>query len=534
MPEKPAVDISHAPAFDERGFSGPTRVLTDAECDAIWRAYKEETFPLPLDWTKGYAPTSRLFYDLASRSSIVDVVRELIGDDIMLWGVQMVVRPTGAVHSYHTDAETEDPNRKSVSVWVGIRNTSVQSSLRIIPYSHRFGCSLQKALVDSDLDRFNVAPDEVEELALTYEPRARIEQVDMSDGDALFFDGRLWHGSHNTRRSGVRFAALLQYARPDVPIRIPNLKDHSVPQKFFDHPRPPCIMVHGSDIGGVNRFVTSPLDESARLPVMTSWIRDLELPLHPDELRDFQAFPKARGSSATLSSLTCHVSALSPGKSPHTPHEHNDEELLITLSGELDILDEDGSPIHRTRAGTVLYYPAHFKHTVLNSCSDVANYVMFKWTRQHDGGTYSATSDLYAFGSGDSQQDSVSRTRLIDRQTAYLKRLRCHLTTMPQGVGYEPHVDAYDVGILTLAGTIETLGESVGPGSVIFYAAGQPHGIRSIGSEAARYLVFEFHGGDSPILARPKHGARAAAKRARRQFGAFLADHPGLRRLLGR
>ena len=30
----------------------------------------------------------------------------------------------------------------------------------------------------------------------------------MNDGDAIFFDGRLWHGSWNTRVDGTRVALL--------------------------------------------------------------------------------------------------------------------------------------------------------------------------------------------------------------------------------------------------------------------------------------------------------------------------------------
>jgi hypothetical protein len=64
---------------------------------------------------------------------------------------------------------------------------------------------------------------------------------------------------------------------------------------------------------------------------------------------------------------------------------------------------------------------------------------------------------------------------------------------MQPGGGYAPHVDAYDVAILVLEGTVETLGQTCGPNTVIFYAAGESHGMRNVGPIPARYIVWEFH-----------------------------------------
>ncbi|MGB6680380.1 MAG: glycosyltransferase, partial [Candidatus Bathyarchaeia archaeon] len=72
-------------------------------------------------------------------------------------------------------------------------------------------------------------------------------------------------------------------------------------------------------------------------------------------------------------------------------------------------------------------------------------------------------------------------------------KLHCHITTMQPGAGYAPHADSYDVAILLLEGTVETLGQRVSSQAVIFYAAGEPHGIKNIGDIPACYLVFEFH-----------------------------------------
>ena len=94
--------------------------------------------------------------------------------------------------------------------------------------------------------------------------------------------------------------------------------------------------------------------------------------------------------------------------------------------------------------------------------------------------------------------------------TTFLGKLHAHVTTLQPGAGYEPHVDAYDVAILTLSGTVETLGDRVGPDTVIYYAAGEAHGMRNVGSGVARYLVFEFHApGLVAITGRPYYRRQA-------------------------
>ena len=48
--------------------------------------------------------------------------------------------------------------------------------------------------------------------------------------------------------------------------------------------------------------------------------------------------------------------------------------------------------------------------------------------------------------------------------------------------------------ICLITGKVETLGKTLEPGGSVFYPAGEPHGMRNVGNERARYLVFEFHG----------------------------------------
>ncbi len=178
---------------------------------------------------------------------------------------------------------------------------------------------------------------------------------------------------------------------------------------------------------------------------------------------------------------------------------------MLLLAGEVDLIlpaaqTADGNQRRRLRPGQFVYYPAHFPHTLETVSEDAANYVMFKW---HTGRTQSASP--LGFGQYNFLDHLADRgagpgfcPRLVfEGPTACLRKLHCHTSILAPSAGYEPHVDAYDVAIIVLEGEVETLGERAGPHSVIFYPAGEPHGMDNPGKTAAKYVVFEFHGSQS-------------------------------------
>ncbi len=80
----------------------------------------------------------------------------------------------------------------------------------------------------------------------------------MTDGDGIFFDGRLWHGTDNRSRSGERLALVLQFAGAGLPVRIPDWSELDRPFRLRDEPRPPVILVRGSDRRGSNTVAPPP------------------------------------------------------------------------------------------------------------------------------------------------------------------------------------------------------------------------------------------------------------------------------------
>lgn len=97
------------------------------------------------------------------------------------------------------------------------------------------------------------------------------------------------------------------------------------------------------------------------------------------------------------------------------------------------------------------------------------------------------------------QKTSRGETRQVCRAaTATLDELECHVTTLNVGEqAHPPHQHPDEELIIVKEGTVEALvnGElkTVGPGSVIFQAADQLHGIRNVGNTPATYHVIKWN-----------------------------------------
>jgi quercetin dioxygenase-like cupin family protein len=251
-------------------------------------------------------------------------------------------------------------------------------------------------------------------------------------------------------------------------------------------------------------MVSPPLLPPRDAASLTNYVVPLRLPLKPDPESGWKPYHCFKGSSEVFDNFSCHVSALSQDKCPHPPHTHQEEELLIVLDGEVDLLlpdlshDDDQQTI-RLKRGELVYYPINFAHTLKTVSTEPANYLMLRWCC--DAEPIDDAVELpfgrfdlpESFDNLDAQQGF--RTHLIfEGPTAHLGKLHCHISTLGPGASYEPHIDPYDVAIIVLEGELETLGQTLMSCGVIYYPAGEPHGMSNPGQEMAKYVVFEFHG----------------------------------------
>jgi quercetin dioxygenase-like cupin family protein len=88
-------------------------------------------------------------------------------------------------------------------------------------------------------------------------------------------------------------------------------------------------------------------------------------------------------------------------------------------------------------------------------------------------------------------------------RTATLDELELHVTTLDPGkASHPPHKHPNEELVIVKQGTVEVLvnGEwkRVGPGSVIFNASNQLHGLRNVGADQAIYHVINWKSASTP------------------------------------
>jgi hypothetical protein len=239
---KPITARALPSAFKTLGGEGPFSALDSDECREVLARQVGPAWPAPIEWWKGRTASDPFYYALATQNRFISRLRPLLGDNIILWGVDLIRRKPGQGYPWHCDIESSAPDGKFASIWFGLENTSRESSLVYISPLHAFGCTIQEESARHGFKRGQASF----EIAVAW-AKARDQQVrpEMRDGDAIIFDGRTWHGSNDARREGIRGALLLQYAAGDYPVRMIDPNYLEWPIRFRQDNRPPVNLVSG-------------------------------------------------------------------------------------------------------------------------------------------------------------------------------------------------------------------------------------------------------------------------------------------------
>lgn len=206
-----------------------------------YESFKEKT------WFKGVHSVIPEFYDIVTHPRIVSKIKKILGDNIILWGTAVTIRPPGKSHRWHIDIEHKE--WKGVSVFIGLKGTSNKATLKIITTSHN---------IDSTNAQFHKNPTDQDILnqCTKENSKAKLINVDIEEGNFFIFDGTLWHGSDNVGND-TRHAIIAQYTTPENLIRVPLTFNNPIKWSNYS---PPCILVSGKDEYSLNKLIERPYD----------------------------------------------------------------------------------------------------------------------------------------------------------------------------------------------------------------------------------------------------------------------------------
>ena len=82
--------------------------------------------------------------------------------------------------------------------------------------------------------------------------------------------------------------------------------------------------------------------------------------------------------TATLDELEIHITTLMPGETPHPPHQHPAEELLIVKEGTIESLVN--GQLQRVGPGSIVFQASNQMHSLRNVGDTPATYHVIQWT----------------------------------------------------------------------------------------------------------------------------------------------------------
>lgn len=192
------------------------------------------------------------FLELAREPAILDMVEQLIGPDIILWGCQIFCKPggDGMEVPWHQDGHYW-PIRPlaTCTVWVALdASTAENGCLRVIPGSHR-----QRILFD------HMREDRTD-LVLTqrvadgqFDPATAMD-VELAPGEMSMHDVHLIHGSNPNRSTRRRAGVAIRYM-PATSLFDRTLMPRSAASGYtIDFANRPIWLLRGVDRTGRNDF----------------------------------------------------------------------------------------------------------------------------------------------------------------------------------------------------------------------------------------------------------------------------------------
>jgi (S)-ureidoglycine aminohydrolase len=207
------------------------------------------------------------------------------------------------------------------------------------------------------------------------------------------------------------------------------------------------------------------------------------------------------GSTTSLSHFESHASTIQPGKAPHPPHTHTDEEeLIIVKEGQVKITINGVSNI--VGPGSIAYAIPGEEHGIVNTGNTQATYYIFKYKSRlpteldrakKNGGSFMINWDTVAV----KKTDKGQRREFINKPTSQLVKFEMHTTALNEGLdSHAPHTHKEEEIILILKGNVimhvADKTYSAGPGDIVFLPSMILHNLVNTGKGQCEYFAFQW------------------------------------------
>jgi (S)-ureidoglycine aminohydrolase len=201
------------------------------------------------------------------------------------------------------------------------------------------------------------------------------------------------------------------------------------------------------------------------------------------------------GKTFALENLEIHASTLEPGKAPHPPHTHADqEELMIVKEGQVKITIAGQSKI--LGPGSIAFAMPGDEHGIENAGSTTATYYILKYKGKlpmDAGGSFMLDwNELKTNNTGKGY-----RRDFFNKATSQLAQFEMHTTALNKdSVSHAPHTHVQEEIILIIRGNVTMHIDGklypASAGDLVFLSSGIPHALLNTGKEQCEYFAFQW------------------------------------------